>query len=85
MEKVIKTLINILVTIEFSNDEYIDEDFAVSIMEDATTFLNQLDSEEAKYFMEVAKEFAKNKQDNINSFILNLPENFGFQEKLLDT
>lgn len=73
-----RALIEMIVFLEFSNKEIIDEDTAVKKMEQIASILIEMDEKDKTEFLQICNKVANEYTDgNISEFISNMGKHFG--------
>ncbi|MEM8535048.1 MAG: hypothetical protein AAGF95_29700 [Chloroflexota bacterium] len=82
-EVLTQVIINTILFLELSDDEIIDQDAAVSQLEQMASILKQLDEADQKTFIKLIEKFADEEdstdQERIQ-FLHSIPENLGLRE-----
>jgi len=72
-----KCIFEILASLEFSDDEMINEDFALKLMESAAAEIIQLDYGSRERFVQLLAEISEHYDGEMKEYLINFPEAVG--------
>ncbi len=76
-QKLVKLLIDNLILLEFTDNQLMDEDYAVQIMEGIASELQSMDDESKKRLLSRIDSMIDSYPDTRRDFVKNLPETLG--------
>ncbi|MDT8760101.1 hypothetical protein MZO42_15480 [Sphingomonas psychrotolerans] len=80
MDKIAKAIANIVIFLEYSSEDDINEDCAIKVMEQIAGDLGELDSQSRRDLCKSFRSIASIYDGEIRSFVSQLPSELGLEE-----